>query len=74
MLPNVQKSKRKRQAVFVILLFRKLEQWFFVASYVVAGKIKFPKRNVDNDIPHWEGLEHVKNSLLRSRRSRDGII
>ena len=46
--------------------------WFFVASYVVTDNIKLTESDVDNDIPHWEGLEHVKNSLFRSRRSRDG--
>ena len=44
------------------------EKWFFVTS----DKNKLTERDVDNDIPHWEGLEHVKNSLFRSRRSRDG--
>ena len=34
----------------------------------------FFERDVDNDIPHWEGLEHIKNSLFRSRRSRDGTL
>ena len=29
---------------------------------------------MDNDIPHWEGLEHVKNSWFRSRQSRDGTL
>ena len=32
------------------------------------------ERNVNNDIPHWDGLEHVKNWLFRSRRSRDGTL
>ena len=29
---------------------------------------------LDNDISHWERLGHVKNSLFRSRQSRDGIL
>ena len=32
------------------------------------------ERDVDNDIPHWEGLEHVKNSLVRLRQSQDGTL
>ena len=35
-------------------------------------KNKLTKKDVDNDLPHWEGLDHVKNSLFRLRRSRDG--
>ena len=50
------------------------ENWFFVASYVVTDKNKLNERGVDNDIPHWEGLEHVKNSLFRSRQSRGGTL
>ena len=50
------------------------KNWFFVVSYVVTDKNKHTERDVDNDIPHWEGLGHVKNSLFRSRQSQDGTL
>ena len=59
---------------FSIIQMTLQEQWFFVALYVVMDKNKLTERDVDNDIPHWEGLGHVKNSLFRSRQSRDGTL
>ena len=48
--------------------------WFFVSSYVVTDKNKLTERDVDNNMPHWEGLKNVKNSLFRTRQSRDGTL
>ena len=65
-----------RQQIPILKNFiqNKRQKWFFVESYVVTDKNKLPERDVDNDIPHLEVLEHVNNSLFRSRRSRDGTF